>query len=123
MVREKVDVLVLDFVNALEEPGRPGSPFEVQEVGDNFVRLSWQPPQHCDGGPLLCYALEARKLDGIDVVRKTVTVNPEMTSHVLKGLEASAFYTFRVRAVAEAGSGRALVLPFPVRVISGQGEY
>jgi len=84
-----------------DPPGPPGEP-EAQEVGGDFVSLSWERPKSDGGGRLLGYYIEKKDSAADAWVRITqfpCIANIYNVSNLIEDRE----YDFRVFAVNEAG--------------------
>ena len=78
----------------------------IQELGADFVDLSWSPPESDGGSPITGYQLERLDISG----RSWLPVNKEPisdTSYRVKELREGVQYEFRVRAHNAQGLGEA----------------
>jgi hypothetical protein len=88
-------------------PGFPG-PAALWRVtpGNASAWLEWGRPTDIGGGPVTGYQVAIRRVDNLDVVERTVTVDgPDTTSTVIRDLENGTTYRFDVSAVNEFGAG------------------
>lgn len=78
----------------------------IQELGADYVDLSWSPPESDGGSPITGYQLERLDISG----RSWLPVNKEPisdTSYRVKELREGVQYEFRVRAHNAMGTGEA----------------
>lgn len=55
-------ILNVKLENVISEvPSKPGRP-EIQEIGDNFITLNWEPPLTDGGSQVVHYILERREV-------------------------------------------------------------
>ncbi|ESO03551.1 hypothetical protein HELRODRAFT_191869 [Helobdella robusta] len=87
-----------------DPPGPPGEP-EAQEVGGDFVSLSWERPRSDGGGKLLGYFVEKKESTSENWVRVNQVPNPANVFNV-SGLIEDREYDFRIFAVNEAGESK-----------------
>jgi hypothetical protein len=57
--------MISDYV--ADEPGVPCGPLFLTEVSDTAIRLTWRPPDAGGEGDLVCYVVEARLIDKVDI--------------------------------------------------------
>ncbi|XP_067934437.1 twitchin-like [Watersipora subatra] len=87
-----------------DTPGAPGIP-EVEEVGNDFVNLSWEKPADDGGGRITGYIVERREPKAEKWTR--VNYTPVMAlQYNIANLIEDFTYEFRVLAVNEAGEGK-----------------
>ncbi|XP_063058376.1 myomesin-2 isoform X2 [Engraulis encrasicolus] len=87
------------------EPG-PAHDISFAEVRDTSLMVRWAAPVYTGAGPVTGYLVEMAKKGSSDFV----AVTEEATAHryfKVRGLEAGAAYVFKVKAVNEAGVGKA----------------
>ena len=87
-----------------EKPKAPKAAPVIQELGTDFVDLSWSPPESDGGSPITGYQLERLDISG----RSWLPVNKEPisdTSYRVKELREGVQYEFRVRALNALGMG------------------
>ena len=88
----------------LDPPGSPGS-VEGQEVGADFVSLTWQKPVSDGGGNIIGYYIEKKEANSENWMRCNNTpVNA--TIYNVPNLIEDREYDFRVVAVNEAGESK-----------------
>uniref|UniRef100_A0A673JCI7 Titin n=1 Tax=Sinocyclocheilus rhinocerous TaxID=307959 RepID=A0A673JCI7_9TELE len=98
-VKEDISIIILD------KPGQPTGPIKVNEVSNNSVSISWEPPD--DGGSsVIGYHLESKERTSIIWTKLNKTL---ITDTVFKicNLEEGIGYEFRVYAENIVGIGRA----------------
>ena len=84
-------------------PGAPGAP-DVQEIGSDFVSLSWAKPATDGGGPLVGYYVEKKEKSSDKWIR--CNLHPtQTTAFNVPNLIENKEYEFRVFAENEAGLG------------------
>uniref|UniRef100_A0A8C1WCY1 Titin n=1 Tax=Cyprinus carpio TaxID=7962 RepID=A0A8C1WCY1_CYPCA len=95
-VKEDISIIILD------KPGPPTGPIKVNEVSNNSVSISWEPPEYTGGCQVKHYI--KRDKDG---VRWTKCNRQKLANLHFKvtGLSEGHFYEFRVSAENEAGVG------------------
>ncbi|KAF7668957.1 hypothetical protein LDENG_00273510 [Lucifuga dentata] len=87
----------------IEPPGTTSQP-QVSNITKNTITVSWTPPAHDGGAPVLGYILERRKKGS----NMWVQVHNELltdSKHVVDGLVDDVEYEFRVTSVNRAGAG------------------
>ncbi|KAE8296494.1 Immunoglobulin superfamily member 22 [Larimichthys crocea] len=87
----------------VEPPGTTSQP-QVSNITKNTMTVSWTPPAHDGGAPVLGYILERRKKGSnmwLQVNRELHTDTKFMVEGLLDGME----YEFRVTSVNRAGTG------------------
>uniref|UniRef100_A0A3Q0KKY1 non-specific serine/threonine protein kinase n=1 Tax=Schistosoma mansoni TaxID=6183 RepID=A0A3Q0KKY1_SCHMA len=83
----------------------PGTP-TIEDVGKNFVDLSWSKPMKDGGARITGYLVEKRKKFATDWEPATPDGKPVMNNNAhIDGLDENAEYEFRVSAVNAAGTG------------------
>ncbi|CAH8545499.1 unnamed protein product [Schistosoma haematobium] len=83
----------------------PGTP-TVEDVGKNFVDLTWSKPMKDGGARITGYLVEKRKKFATDWEPATPDGKPVMNNNAhVDGLDDNAEYEFRVSAVNAAGIG------------------
>jgi hypothetical protein len=82
-------------------PGAPGEP-EIQEVGSNFVGLTWSKPSSDGGGPITGYWIERREKDSSTWIRSNTSL-VQSTSYIVTNLFETREYEFRIFAENQAG--------------------
>ncbi|KAM7414261.1 hypothetical protein PAMA_019198 [Pampus argenteus] len=89
----------------IEPPGTVSQP-QVSNVSKDTMTVSWTPPTHDGGAPVLGYNLERRKKGS----SMWLQVNKELltdSKFVVDGLVEDVEYEFRVTSANRAGAGRA----------------
>jgi hypothetical protein len=85
-------------------PDAPGEP-KAEEVGGDFVTLTWPKPRSDGGGRILGYFIEKREATSDNWIRVNQTPCPSTLFNVPNLIEDQE-YDFRVSAVNEAGESR-----------------
>jgi len=88
----------------VDEPDAPGEP-EAQEVGGDFVSLTWQKPRSDGGGRILGYFVEKKDANSDNWVRVNQVPTPATIFNIPNLIEERE-YDFRVSAVNEAGESK-----------------
>lgn len=91
-------------ISIADAPGSPGEP-NVEEVGGDFVSLTWSKPTSDGGGGIKGYIIEKKDVN----TDKWVRVNQKPTSATIfnvPNLIEDREYEFRIFAVNEAGESR-----------------
>nr|XP_057932598.1 immunoglobulin superfamily member 22-like [Doryrhamphus excisus] len=86
------------------EPPGTASQLQVSDVTKDAMTVSWTPPVHDGGAPVLGYNLERRKKGS----KMWLQVNKEMitdSKFMVEGLVADVEYEFRVSSINQAGAG------------------
>ncbi|CAH8526186.1 unnamed protein product [Heterobilharzia americana] len=97
-----------------DKPGKPGQ-LIANEVGGDFVNLSWTRPSTDGGGRIRGYVVEKREVGAQNWSR--ITPNPILTlSYNVPNLIEDKTYEFRVMAVNDAGESEPSVIDRPVCV-------
>ncbi|VDQ00138.1 unnamed protein product [Trichobilharzia regenti] len=97
-----------------DKPGKPGQ-LTANEVGGDFVNLSWTRPASDGGGRIRGYIVEKREVGATNWSR--CTPNPVLTlSHNIPNLIEDKTYEFRVMAVNDAGESEPAMIDQPVCV-------
>ncbi|CAH8566640.1 unnamed protein product [Schistosoma rodhaini] len=97
-----------------DKPGKPGD-LTANEVGGDFVNLTWIRPSTDGGGRIRGYIVEKREVGAQNWSR--VTPNPILTlSYNVSNLIEDKTYEFRVMAVNEAGESEPTMIDRPVCV-------
>ena len=102
-----------------DPPGPPGEP-EAQEVGGDFVSLSWERPKHDGGGRLLGYFIEKQEAGSDNWSRVNMTPTPGNIFNVSNLIEDRE-YDFRVVAVNEAGESKPVQTSRRIKVADPRG--
>lgn len=103
-----------------DKPGKPGE-LTCNEVGSDFVNLTWTRPSSDGGGRLRGYLIEKRDVNSPNWTR--LTQNPVLTtSYNVPNLIEDNTYEFRVIAVNDAGESEPTVIDRPVLVKDPNGE-
>jgi len=98
--------LIWDWtLSRVDKPGKPGTP-EVKEANKTSATVTWKPPSDNGGSEIINYVLEYRADGAFKWKRATESVVAS-TTYVVKGLEESIKYEFRVAAENKAGVGPA----------------
>jgi len=87
-----------------DPPDAPGEP-EAQEVGNDFVSLTWQKPRSDGGGRIVGYYVEKKDADSDNWARINQAPTPATIFNVPNLIEERE-YDFRVFAVNEAGESK-----------------
>lgn len=90
--------------NIADKPGAPPLAPEIEAIGPKFVELSWQPPEHDGGSPIIGYILERMDVAG----RTWMPINKvpiSDTKFKVNNLFEDIPYRIRVRAVNDEGIG------------------
>ena len=104
-----------------DPPSPPGEP-EAQEVGGNFVSLSWERPKHDGGGRLLGYFIEKKEFNSEKWSRINTVPTPANVFNVPNLIEDRE-YDFRIFAVNEAGESKPVETSKRIKVTDPKGEY
>ncbi|CAH8634151.1 unnamed protein product [Dicrocoelium dendriticum] len=97
-----------------DKPGKPGE-LTCNEVGSDFVNLSWTRPSSDGGGRIRGYYIEKREVNSPNWSR--ITQQPVLTtSFNVPNLLEDCTYEFRVLAVNDAGESQPSVIDRPVLV-------
>ncbi|CAH8497134.1 unnamed protein product [Schistosoma turkestanicum] len=97
-----------------DKPGKPGD-LTANEVGGDFVNLTWTRPSTDGGGRIRGYVIEKREVGAQNWSR--VTPNPILTlSYNVPNLIEDKTYEFRVMAVNDAGESEPTSIDRPVCV-------
>lgn len=105
-----------------DPPGPPGEP-TAEEVGGDFVSLTWERPKMDGGGRILGYFIEKKDAESSSWVRINQSPSPANIFNVPHLIEDRE-YDFRVFAVNEAGesppaaTGRRIRIKDPKGIIS-----
>ncbi|XP_035521440.1 immunoglobulin superfamily member 22-like [Morone saxatilis] len=110
------DPLETEDVRAGEPVAPPGSASQpqVSNVTKDTMTVSWTPPAHDGGAPVLGYMLERRKKGS----NMWLQVNKELltdTKFMVEGLVDDVEYEYRVTSVNRAGAGSPSTISNPVR--------
>jgi len=103
-----------------DEPDAPGEP-EAQEVGNDFVSLTWQKPRSDGGGRIIGYFVEKKDANSDNWSRINQTPTPATIFNVPNLIEDRE-YDFRVFAVNEAGESKPATTGRRVLVKDPKGE-
>jgi len=96
--------IILSSPFVLDTPGSPSAPL-VEEVGSDFVHLSWDRPSSDGGGRLTGFILERRQI-GANLWTR-VNFTPIMaTEYNIHNLIEDMSYEFRVIACNMSGEGK-----------------
>lgn len=99
-VTEDIGIIILD------KPGPPTGPVKVNEVSNNFVSISWEPPEYTGGCQVKHYIVEKR--DTTETTWQVVAGSVARTSLKITKLKTGAEYQFRVIAENRYGKGTSL---------------
>ena len=91
-------------MNPYDVPGAPDAP-QVSDVTDNSMKVTWQPPTHDGGSPVISYYLEHKISTEL---RWSPATSDQLTSteYAVRKLKTGTEYQFRVVAVNKAGAGK-----------------
>lgn len=89
--------------NPFDEPDKPGKP-EIVDWDKDRVDIQWTPPLNDGGSPVTKYIIEKQADNG--KWQKAGEVPADTTKASIQDLDENTPYTFRVRAVNEAGPGK-----------------
>ncbi|CAH0545686.1 unnamed protein product [Brassicogethes aeneus] len=81
-------------------PDEPDSP-EATEVSDTEILLHWKPPKNDGNSTVVCYKLEYKLSDEMEWIKKADNIDHEF--YLMKGLEPSRSYIFRLSAMNAIG--------------------
>lgn len=98
-----VDVHPATYIHIVDKPGSPGAPI-VDEVGGDFVNLSWDKAND-GGGRLLGYIIEKREASVDRWTRVNYQPIKTLSYNVVNLIEENSYY-FRVIAANMAGEGK-----------------
>jgi titin len=100
------------IVNRIQDygllPGRPSAPtrFEVTNVSEDSVTLTWLSPEHDGGSRIFNYVIESREATPGSNWRRVRTVNSsDNLVATVDGLSEGRNYHFRIHAANAVGSG------------------
>uniref|UniRef100_A0A8C1GXK5 Titin n=1 Tax=Cyprinus carpio TaxID=7962 RepID=A0A8C1GXK5_CYPCA len=99
-VTEDISIIILD------KPGPPTGPIKVNEVSNNSVSISWEPPEYTGGCQVKHYIVEKR--DTTETTWQVVAGSVARTSLKITKLKTGAEYQFRVIAENRYGKGASL---------------
>ena len=98
----------------------PGIP-DIQEVGGDFVSLTWEKPSSDGGGRIMGYIIEKKDANYDSWSRVNQVPSPATIFNVANLIEDRE-YEFRVIAVNEAGESKAASTVRKVKVKDPKGE-
>ena len=107
------------FVCTPDPPDAPGEP-EVDEVGGDFVSLTWQKPRSDGGGGIIGYYIEKKDADSDNWIRVNHAPTPAAIFNVPNLIEDRE-YDFRVFAVNDAGESKPAATSRKVKVKDPKG--
>uniref|UniRef100_A0A8C1WDE3 Titin n=1 Tax=Cyprinus carpio TaxID=7962 RepID=A0A8C1WDE3_CYPCA len=99
-VKEDISIIILD------KPGPPTGPIKVNEVSNNSVSISWEPPEYTGGCQVKHYIVEKR--DTTETTWQVVAGLVARTSLKITKLKTGSEYQFRVIAENRYGKGASL---------------
>lgn len=88
-------------------PSQPVGPLRVDNITDESVDLSWQPPTSDGGSPIKNYLIEYKQPSKANWV-KAGTADGLTTDFTVTGLMEGADYLFRVTAINDEGNSKPL---------------
>lgn len=89
---------IYPFLPTLTSPGPPAPRnLRAQALSDSEIQLTWQHPE-APSGPISKYIVEIQVAGGSGDPKWMDVDRPEETSTIVRGLNASTRYLFRVRA-------------------------
>ena len=88
-------------------PASPEGPLVVENICQESVDLTWQPPKSDGGLPIQNYYIEYKQPNRATWVKGGVTSGPD-TKFTVANLQEGAEYLFRVSAVNAEGSSKPL---------------
>ena len=97
----RIILFIVGFFSS-ERPGAPTNAPEITALGPKFVELSWQPPEHDGGSPIIGYMLERLDVGG----RTWMPINKAPiadTKYRINNLYEEIPYRMRVKAVNDEG--------------------
>lgn len=103
-----------------DRPGMPGIP-DIEEVGGDFVSLTWQKPSSDGGGRIKGYIIEKKDANYDSWTRVNQVPSPSTIFNVANLIEDRE-YEFRVIAVNDAGESQAATTVRKVKVKDPKGE-
>lgn len=103
-----------------DAPDAPGEP-EAQEVGNDFVSLTWQKPRSDGGGRIAGYFVEKKDANSDNWARINQVPSPATIFNVPNLIEERE-YDFRVFAVNEAGESKPATTGRRILVKDPKGE-
>ncbi|RXN36975.1 hypothetical protein ROHU_002464 [Labeo rohita] len=111
-VTEDISIIILD------KPGPPTGPIKVNEVSNNSVSISWEPPEYTGGCQVKHYIVEKR--DTTETTWQVVAGSVARTSLKITKLKTGAEYQFRVIAENRYGKGapldsKSIVVQYPYK--------
>uniref|UniRef100_A0A672NW57 Titin n=1 Tax=Sinocyclocheilus grahami TaxID=75366 RepID=A0A672NW57_SINGR len=111
-VKEDISIIILD------KPGQPSGPIKVNEVSNNSVSVSWEPPEYTGGCQVKHYIVEKR--DTTETTWQVVAGSVARTSLKITKLKTGAEYQFRVVAENRYGKGapldsKTIVVQYPYK--------
>ncbi len=111
-VIEDISIIILD------KPGPPTGPIKVNEVSNNSVSISWEPPEYTGGCQVKHYIVEKR--DTTETTWQVVAGSVARTSLKITKLKKGAEYQFRVIAENRYGKGapldsKSIVVQYPYK--------
>lgn len=111
-VTEDISIIILD------KPGPPTGPIKLNEVSNNSVSISWEPPEYTGGCQVKHYIVEKR--DTTETTWQVVAGSVARTSLKITKLKKGAEYQFRVVAENRYGKGapldsKSIVVQYPYK--------
>ena len=105
-----------------EVPEKPVGPLLIDNITQNSVDLSWQPPKSDGGAPVKSYLIEYKPLDGRTWLKAGSTTGL-VTDFTVPNLNEGTDYLFRVSAINEEGQGKPLESDTAVKPKKGISMY
>ena len=117
-IRIIINRIIFIYTDPPEAPGVP----EAEEVGSDFVSLTWQKPRSDGGGRILGYFIEKKDATADNWVRINQAPSPATIFNIPNLIEERE-YDFRVFAVNEAGESKPAETGRRILVKDPKGKY
>uniref|UniRef100_A0A3B3QDV2 Titin n=1 Tax=Paramormyrops kingsleyae TaxID=1676925 RepID=A0A3B3QDV2_9TELE len=96
-------------ITVLDKPGPPMGPIKIDEVSNNFISISWEPPEYTGGCQVKNYIVEKR--DTTTTTWQVVSALVARTAIKITKLKTGSEFQFRVTAENRYGKGPSLDSP------------
>ena len=112
-------LMLIFWSPGIDPPGPPGEP-QVEEIGSDFVSLTWSKPTDDGGGRILGYMIEKKEVSSDNWVKINSVPSPANVFNVSNLIEDRE-YDFRIKAVNEAGESKAVSTSRKVKIRNPNG--